>query len=102
PRGAVEVLIGPGPVGQGERAVGTVEVEGHRRDVARHLEPGSFPAGGRTGSGGGLRGGHGWPSLVWAGFVGSVMPSSAPGRSSPEQQKTPWPLRLRRLRANAM
>ena len=62
----VALAIRPGPVGQDERSVGAVELERHRGDVARHVQP----AGGPTGDGAGGRGhrvaGHGWLSLaVW-------------------------------------
>ena len=33
------LLVRPGPIGEDERAVGPVEVEGHRRDVTRHRQP---------------------------------------------------------------
>ena len=39
----VEVAVRPRPVGQGQRAVGPVEVEGHGRDVAGHVQPGLLP-----------------------------------------------------------
>jgi hypothetical protein len=35
---AGELAIGPGPVGEGEGEVGTVEMEGHRGDVTGHVQ----------------------------------------------------------------
>ena len=106
-RGTGEVPVRPGPVGEGERTVGPVEVERHRGDVAGHGQPL-----GRSAVGVGCRS---WCSVrcswccsrgAWllpvVGVCGEPDLGLVRRASGPGQQKTPWPLGLRRLRANAM
>ena len=43
PRGLGRLSVGPRAVGEHERTVGAIEVEGHGRDVTGHLEPAAPP-----------------------------------------------------------